>query len=96
MKGGERAVRILLILSIAAALIFAVKALSYYLGVAGLLHYLEMRYNDMPDEETLQDLTLEAAENIIGRNIVLSIFGTIAIGVVMIFVLYLVLSLLFP
>lgn len=68
MKGGERAVIILLILSIAAALIFAVKALCYYLGVAGLLHYLEVKYNDMPDEETLKKLTLEAAKNLVGKR----------------------------
>lgn len=59
---------ILLICLAGAAVIFAVKALCYYLGVAGLLHYLEVKYNDVPETETLKRLTLEAAKNLAGKR----------------------------
>lgn len=32
------------------------KWLSYYLGVRGLLYYLGMKYNDIPDAEKVKEL----------------------------------------
>lgn len=40
------------------------RALSYFYALCGVLHYLFEKYNDELDNETIKNLTIEAAKNI--------------------------------
>lgn len=53
----------IIILSIL-AIHFMVKTLTYFCAFSGLLYYLMSKYNDEPSDETLKELTLEAAKHI--------------------------------
>ena len=43
------------------------KCFSYYCALRGTLYYLGMKYNDMPDDKKLKELTLKAMDRTINE-----------------------------